>query len=286
MRMAMLLVVLGLLFTTACVSSQAQTNADAPALTATAADEPGKGVLFRDGAHCLFIGHSFFVPVAKSFDRIARRNDLALHHTEMVFAGGPKGSPGALWKDDRRRKRIEQKLSTGKVDLLGMTAGKSPDLFADYARWIDLALKHNPDTRFFIGVPWTPGGPKVKTAKFDELVDHAGEQIFEVVARLRKAYPNTTIYFLNYGKTASLMRASFDAGELDDVKKLVGRGDDALFRDGMIGHAGPMMLELSALSWLDLIYEADIAKLERTDYDASDVEHITTAVRKHNEQYR
>ncbi len=286
MRKAMLWAVLGLMFA-ACDSSRAWTAAEAQAVASEPGGEKsGERVLFRDGAHCLFIGHSFFVPVAKSFDQIARENDFPLHQTEMVFASGPKGSPGSLWKDERRRERITEKLATGKVDLLGMTAGGSRDPVADYRRWIDLALKHNPDTRFFIGVPWTPRGPKVKTDKFDQMVTTAGERVFKAVTELRKAYPDTTIYFLNYGKTASLMKADFDAGELDNVDKLVGRGDNALFRDGAIGHAGPMMLDLSALTWLNLIYGADIGGLERTDYDEADVRRITDEVLRYNEQYR
>jgi hypothetical protein len=77
---------------------------------------------FGDGANALFIGHSFFIPVARSFDRIATESGFESHRSEMVFASGAAGAPGSLWRNRDKRKIIESKLESGNVDLLGMTS--------------------------------------------------------------------------------------------------------------------------------------------------------------------
>ena len=240
---------------------------------------------FSKGANCLFIGHSFFVPVAKQFDNLATSNDFESHSMQAVFAPGAKGTPGALWKNQRQKKQIENKLASGQVELFGMTVGKASSSFEDYKRWIDLALKYNPNTRILIGQCWVPGGPRMETKRYDQLIETASERQFEVVAKLRNAYPNNKIYFVNYGKTASIMKSKFEAGELDDIEKMSGRGKKTLFRDAAMGHGGTMMLELSALCWLNVLYGADIQQTKLSDYDKADVDDIMTQVLNHNKKF-
>ena len=100
------------------------------------------------------------------------------------------GTAGAIWNNSRQRKQIEDKLATGKIELLGMTVGTAKSAFEDYQRWIDLALKYNPKTRFFIGHCWTPGGPRMDTSAYDKLIEDSGTRQFDAVAQLRKAYPD------------------------------------------------------------------------------------------------
>ena len=238
-----------------------------------------------NGADCLFIGHSFFVPVAKTFDKIATQNGFISHHVDFVFAPGSSGAPGALWNSPRRRKQIEDKLATGKFDLLGMTAGVSRNPLRDYQRWIDAALKYNPDMRFLIGQCWVPGGPKMSTEVFDAAIEAAGSRQFGMVEKLRENYPQTPIYFINYGKTASLLKKKFEAGQLTDVDQMVGRNQQSLFRDGSIGHGGPMMLELCSLCWLEILYGGDIRSIERTPYNEADVLEVTALVLRFNDKF-
>ena len=56
------------------------------------------------GKKCLFIGHSFFVPVASAFQKTTEQAKIGLHSQQMVFAGGAGGSPGKLWRNDRKKK--------------------------------------------------------------------------------------------------------------------------------------------------------------------------------------
>jgi len=112
-----------------------------------------KTVLPKDGATCLFIGHSFFIPVAKSFDQHAKLNGFSKHKQLSVFSGGQSGAPGSLWKSKRHSERIKTILKSGNIQLLGMTVGFNSS-FDDYKRWFDFALEHNPKTKFMVGLCW------------------------------------------------------------------------------------------------------------------------------------
>ncbi len=248
------------------------------------ADRP-QAAPFPRGARCLFIGHSFFIPVARAFDRIAQQNDFPDHRVWTVFSPGGSGAPGALWRNERLRERIEKTLETGEVELLGMTIGRADSEFEDYRRWIDLALKYNPHTQFFIGHCWVPGGTRLPTRIFRQLIDRSGMQVFRTVQRLRKAYPRTQIHYVNYGVVAALMKAAFDAGELHDLRELVGLGRDALFRDDRLGHAGPMLLDVCAVVWLNALYGADLERLKGLAYDAQDVKRIVREAIEANRAY-
>lgn len=242
--------------------------------------------VFKEGANCLFIGHSFFIPVAKSFDTIAGQNGFSSHKAKSVFAGGKRGAPGELWNNPKHKKQIEDVLATGKIELLGMTAfGELSSSLEDYKRWIDLALKHNPETRFFIGVPWIPGGTKLETDPYNKAIETVGDGLFKTATELRKAYPKNHIYFINYGKVASELKGRYDAGKLPDVTKISGLGDEVLFRDNALGLGGPIILDTSALVWLNTLYGADVGKLKQPAYK-SDVKEIVGRVAEYNRKYR
>jgi len=245
-----------------------------------------------EGVEILFAGHSFFIPIAKSFEVLAREQGLlSSQDIGFVFAGGAAGLPGALWQNASRKSAIEAALSTGQVELFGLTGfGDSLGSFEDYERWFDLALGHNPQTTFFIGQPWMVRGPSLETAAFDLAIETTAQRLHEVVIELRDAYPDNTILFLNYGKVSSVMMREFEEGMLPDIEGLVPDPlngvslDEALFSDAVLGHAGPMMTQLTALTWIDLLLGADIGSFNYSDYE-SDVEAILQEVLLYNEQY-
>ena len=68
------------------------------------------------------------------------------------------------------------------------------------------------------------------------------------------------------------------SGNLDDIENMVGRGSEALLRDRFMGHAGPMILEMSSLTWLNLLYATEIESLTLTIYDPLAVKRITQQV--------
>lgn len=241
----------------------------------------------KDGAKCLFAGHSFFIPVAKSFDLLAQKNEFPNHDSELVFMPGSQGSPGGIWRNESFRNKIDAKLSKGDVELFGMTVASGPGESGldDYKRWMDFALKYNPDTRFFIGQYWIPAGPKLKEPMYGALCQKAGQRNFEKVAKLREAYPDNEIHFINYGLISSEMKSAFHADQLPDIDQLVGLGPKCLYRDGKIGHGGRLMHELCALSWLNRLYGAEIDQIKHSGF-SEEALRITLDVIKQNETFR
>ena len=232
------------------------------------------------GETCLFAGHSFFIPVARSFSQLARTNDFPGHEMKIVFRGGQSGTAGAIWANEGARTQTTKLLETGDVELLGLTPGLT-DSVATFQKWFDLALKHNPDTRFFIGIPWGIGGHMIETARYDQMIDGYARKGLALVEELRTLYPDSRIDYLAYGKIAPAMKARFEAGTLPDIEVMVGPDRNALFRDNRLGHAGPMLLELCALTWMHQIYGSDISTLTYGTH-ASDVPAIVNEVLAYN----
>ncbi len=255
---------------------------------ALAAISPARGegaeVGFPEGANCLFIGHSFFAPVAKSFDRLATASGFAEHKGHVVFSPGPSGTPGSLWANPGQREKIEAILATGEVDLLGMTTNIPGGSIEDYQCWIGLALDHNPKTEFMIGQFWMVGGPNLDDETFRHLTEVMAQTSFEDIEELRRTCPNP-IHFVNYGQVGPDMKIQFSAGKLPDIEVLVGRGRHALFLDGRIGHAGPLMHELCALTWMAALYRADPEKVKHSDFSPQAAEIARRAI-ENNRQFR
>jgi hypothetical protein len=217
--------------------------------------------LSKEGATCLFIGHSFFIPVAKSFDQHAKLNGFSKHKQLTVFSGGQTGTPGSLWKSKKHSEKIKTILRSGKIQLLGMIVGEINSSFDDYKRWVDFALEHNPKTKFMIGLCWHKEGPTSKAKDFTEANLKASQTLIERVTQLRKAFPKNCITTINYGTAACELKVQFEAGKLKgDISKMVDK-KSGLFTDAF-GHAGPMIKDLSALIWLKMFYGADLDKLE------------------------
>lgn len=246
--------------------------------------KPGPSAGFPDGANCLFIGHSFFVPVAKSFDQLATASDFPNHKAQLIFSPGPGGSPGQLWENPKQKKKIEAILATGEIELFGMTTIPPKGTIEDYEKWIQLALNYNPRTKFMIGQYWMASGPNLEDKQFEMLTEMIAENSFQGVQELRRSYPNR-IYFVHYGHVGPKMKAQFNAGDLPDIQQMVGLGKDALFRDAKIGHAGPLMHELCALTWMATLYEAGLKDVNHSDFSEQAAAIARSAI-QNNQQYR
>jgi len=233
--------------------------------------------LSKEGANCLFIGHSFFIPVAKSFDQHAKLNGFSKHKQLTVFSGGQTGAPGNLWKSKKHSEKIKTILETGKIQLFGMTVHKNNSSVDDYKRWIDFALEHNPKTKFMIGLCWARGGPESTAKEFAEANLKASKILFERVVQLREAFPRNSIATINYGTAACELKVQFEAGKLNgDISKMVDK-NSGLFTD-TFGHAGSMIKDLSALIWLKKLYGANFEKFKLSRKYKTDLKMITEKI--------
>ena len=224
---------------------------------------------FENGVNSVFMGHSFFIPVAKAFDVIATQSDFPSHQAELIFLPGQAGAPGPMWENEQARQQVEDLLASGDIDLLGMPISIAPEddkALGHYQQWIDLALTYNPNTSFFIGVVWMARGPSMEDQKYADLNEEGAQRHYELVKELRGIYPDTHIYLINYGKIASEMKFAFSADQLPDIEQLVGKDETALFADDKIGHGGRLMHELCALTWISILYDAEIDALEYSGF--------------------
>jgi len=280
---------------------------------------------FTKGANGLFIGNSFFVPIARTFrDFIVMANErntpspFPQHGFRAEFSGGSSGTPGNLWLDVGHRTAIDASLSTGNIELFGMTTFEpsselefqesfesfqetglytSADQYIpEYVQWIDLAISYNPDTAILIGIPWLGQNNLLTTETLKTMMEFACEYIHQsLVLELRRLYPNNQILYMCYGPVASIMRQRFDNGMLPDITEQIGEGPTALFSDESPGHAGPMLKEMAAIAWAQILYNGNDdndndailqSYIDRiTQWDKDSVRAILTEVLQFNKPY-
>ena len=126
--------------------------------------------------------------------------------------------------------------------------------------------------------------PKRDAKEFAKVNLEASENVFAKVARLRKAFPNNTITLINYGAGACELKTQFSAGKLKgDTPKLVER-KSGLFTD-TFGHAGPMIIDLSALIWLKNLYGADFDKLKLSRKYKTELKVTAEKIAKLNDRF-
>ena len=70
------------------------------------------------GYTCVFMGHSFFYPIAETFDKVAVANGFPEHAQLLRKAGATKGTPGWLWLNLPKDDAVWTKLANDDVDLL------------------------------------------------------------------------------------------------------------------------------------------------------------------------
>ena len=231
------------------------------------ADNPGAPFRVIPGQKMMLMGHSFFRPLAAEMPYHAVRAGIDGHSQNVEMSGGASGAPLALWNDAEHRTNIQAVLDSGDVDVFGMTCcdlefatnGDPILIMEGYQRWFDYALAQNPDTVFFIGIPWVDYPTDYADADAYADLWHLfyNTIILPAVDELRVSYPGVTIYSIPYGQAALELRSLFEAGELQDVSALEGAADEALFVDYK-GHAGQILLDLAELIWLDAIYGIDL----------------------------
>lgn len=236
---------------------------------------------FPKGLNILFVGHSFFIPPSRGYRDIAEHSEhkdaFPNHVYNSVRRGGQKGSPGALWNDTTARKSILKILATGKVEVMSMTANTTGSEQKDYQRWIDEALKANPNTKFMIGMPWPGEGAKKTAEAYTKENEDNAELFFNgLIAPLRKANKGVEIHFLNHGKIATLIKARFSDGKLKSATKECCAAD-AVF-DDEFGHGGNLIDQTAG--YLFLSYWTGFLSLSQKVFAKNDAAEMTSIVKE------
>ena len=233
-----------------------------PPVTVDASSPACGGPSPGDGFDSLFIGHSFFRPMAEEMAVLAPLAGFDAHTQEVVFSGGATGSPEGLWLQDTKRAAIQAELDEGDIDLFGMTYHPDYPSLTGYVNWIDYALAANPDTIVFVAIPWITNPVNYTAASYAAALDVGYPAVaYPLIDSLRDEYPDTTIFAIPYGLSAGELYTRYADGELDDVTELVGSNGSGVFRDGF-GHADHILEDLASLVWLQAIYGVDLATFD------------------------
>ena len=236
------------------------------------ADSPGAPFRVIPGDNMMLMGHSFFKPMAEQMPFHAVRSGVAGHTQTVEFSGGATGAPLALWNDAGHRANVQAALDTGTVELFGMTYEPTSPTTEGYELWFDYALSKNPDTKFFIGLPWAdfPSNyaDAAAYANFWQTAHDGSWHLF--IDQLRALYPGVEIFCIPYGQAALELRTLLEAGSLPDLTMLTGVAGDGLFRDNKgHGHEDEILYDTAELVWLNAIYGVEL------DEYAYDPDYIT-----------
>lgn len=241
-----------------------------------------------DGYTSLFMGHSFFRPVADGLAVHPAQAGIVGHSQTVFSAGGCNGAPLSLWNNPGKSADIKDELDTGNVALFGMTYHSCAPTTEGYELWFDYALSKNPDTVFFIALPW-PDFPEqnyADAAAYAEFWESSYDpQWLPFIDSLRAIYPDQEIFSIPYGQAAIELYKLFEEGNLPDVSSLTGDYNDAVFTDAK-GHPGRILVDTCELIWLNAIYGVE---LDTYDHDPGYITDIKAIARDimdaHNPDY-
>lgn len=100
------------------------------------------------------IGGSIFTEINEPFEAATIALGLTDHSSAQYSTGTLQGAPLAIWNDPVHSAQVKSILDTGEISVVGMTYHTDHPTAAGYIKWVRYALTKNPDTRFYIGVPW------------------------------------------------------------------------------------------------------------------------------------
>jgi hypothetical protein len=211
------------------------------------------------GFNSLFIGHSFFIPFSQGMANYAGAAGIAGHSQIDVYSGGSSGTPQALWENASKQAQIKAVLDSGDVELFGMTYHPDYPTTEGYVNWINYALAQNPDTKFFVALPWLTSPANFSASVYADLMYGFQSTWWpDFIDTLRALYPGVEIFSIPYGLSAVELRSMYSAGNLPDVQNLTGSAGSSIFTDSL-GHPGDILRDLGRLVWLNAIYGVDLS---------------------------
>ena len=217
-----------------------------------------------EGKRVLYIGHSFGRPFARELPSFVEMAGIDNHVQEIVFRGGPNGSPQSLWEDPKVRVEIQDILAEGDTDLLVMICCSENFLESrqsDWAveNWIDYALSVNPDTDFALALPWPdyPEDYENNDAYSERIIEAHASVWHPFIDDLRELYPQSEIQSIFHGRAAIELRGLLESGSLLEISEMTSKRPPGIFTDRK-GHAGQILLDLGTMIWLGTIYDIDM----------------------------
>ncbi|MEM1227469.1 MAG: EF-hand domain-containing protein [Planctomycetota bacterium] len=233
------------------------------------------------GYNCLFMGHSYFVPIVKHIDEHAKKLGLSHHQQYVAPSGGASGSPGRLWTSEKAGvQHAKTLLESGKVELLALTFHYEGSSLKDYRRWVDLALEHNPNTVIVIQSPWSIKNQK-QLPEYSDTVTQAVQAVHAIMDELRAEFPDTTFLCVPQGQWMVELWRLFEGGQLPELTQFVGKGrgklQQALFRDEF-GHGGELAEKEGALLWLRVLYGVDLDSYPHSTNTKADLKSLAQSI--------
>ena len=208
------------------------------------------------GFKTLVTGNSFVNSIGWGIPGHATTAGIASHEHSQVTQGGVNGAPEALWANATRGPQIRGILDDGDVDLFIITS--LPATMEGYRLWIDYLLAQNPDTHVGIVVPWIPIPTAQTSAEYETNWNNYLAAVHGDIDTLRSEYPGVEIFSVPYGAAAVELRALLDAGNLPDVTGMTSGNGTGIFVNDRLGHADPILRDLSRLVLARGIYDIDL----------------------------
>ena len=247
------------------------------------------------GLNSLYMGHSYFRRQADAMAEYAELAGIEGHASTSFFRGGYNGSAFAIWDNLESKETIMGHLDAGDIEIFGMTIfidmeasvdeGAHPDnQILGLKNWIEYARSKNPDTIFFVGLPWLgrpldyvgeTGDPQTSGyQEYGEAIVQSEAGVKLIVDELRATFPDSEIFLLAYGQGSLELRTLYNAGNLPDVDTLVSTDDLLGIHSDTHGHAEQMLTDLNTLVWLQSIYGYDVSHFSKVYSYATDIKQI------------
>lgn len=250
------------------------------------------------GLNSLYMGHSYFRRQADAMDEYAEIAGIEGHETTSLFWGGVNGSAAAIWDNisaPNSRQTIQDHLDEGDIEMFGMTIFIDPAAAEDDVRhvdnqtqglknWIEYASAKNPDTIFFVALPWLgrpldyvgdTGDPQTSGHEaYRERILESETGMTVLIDELRDTFPNSEIFLLAYGQGSAELRTLYNNGNLPDVDTLVSNNGQLGIHKDSHGHAEQLLTDLNTLIWLESIYGYNVLEFEKDYTYTTDIRQI------------
>jgi hypothetical protein len=241
------------------------------------------------------MGHSYFRRQAEAMEEYAEIAGITDHESQSFFRGGYNGSAFAIWDDPDSQATIKGYLDAGDIEMFGMTIfadlevseddGAHPDnQTLGIKNWIEYAISKNPDTIFFIGLPWL-GGPLDYVGEtgdpqtsgyqeYSEVILESETGLTILIDELRDTFVDSEIFLLAYGQGSVELRTLYNTGNLPDVDTLVSNNGLLGIHSDEHGHAEQMLTDLNTLVWLKSLYNYEILDFGKEYTYTTDIKQI------------